>query len=94
MLSRATIFAGNDSGLAHLAAAVGLPVVVVSGPGDPTEVAPFTRDAITVKRPLFCSPCYKNECWRTDRPLECLTTIEPDEVWHHLATLQQASSPV
>src|SRR6185436_4973941 len=47
IISHAKLFIGNDSGLSHLAAAVGTPVVAISGPGDPTEVAPFARQAIT-----------------------------------------------
>lgn len=81
ILRRADVFVGNDSGLAHLAAAVGTPVVVISGPGDPSEVAPFVENAITVKKPLFCSPCYRNTCYRTDVPLECQSLVTVDDVW-------------
>lgn len=84
IIRRAGVFLGNDSGLAHLAAAVGTPCVVISGPGDPTEVAPFSPLAVTVRHPVFCSPCYKNYCWRKDKPLECLTEISVDDVWKHL----------
>jgi heptosyltransferase-2 len=87
IIRRADVFVGNDSGLAHLSATVGTRTVVISGPGDPTEVAPFSPLAVTVKRPLFCSPCYKNVCWRKDKPLECLTEISVDEVWQHVVRL-------
>lgn len=40
-LSRCAVFVGNDSGPAHLAAAVGAPVTVLFGPTDPTEWAPL-----------------------------------------------------
>jgi len=85
IIRRTDVFLGNDSGLAHLAAAVGTRCVVISGPGDPTEVAPFSPLAVTVRHPVFCSPCYKNHCWRKDKPLECLTQIGVDEVWRHIA---------
>ena len=81
IMRRAEVFVGNDSGLSHLAAASGVPLVVISGPGDPTEVAPFVQNAITVKKPLFCSPCYRNTCYRTDHPLECQDLVTVDEVW-------------
>ena len=84
ILRRADVFVGNDSGLVHLAAAVGTRTVAVSGPGDPREVSPFSPLAVTVKRPLFCSPCYQNTCWRKDKPLECLTAIEVDQVWQQV----------
>jgi heptosyltransferase-2 len=84
IIRRADVFVGNDSGLVHLAAAVGTKTVAISGPGDPTEVSPFSPLAVTVKHPLFCSPCYKNTCWRKDKPLECLTEIEVDQVWQQV----------
>jgi len=87
LMAQCNAFLGNDSGLAHLAAAVGLPSVVISGPGDPTEVAPYSPLAVTVKHPLFCSPCYKNYCYRKDNPVECLTAIPPEDVWEHLSRL-------
>src|SRR3990170_4571427 len=45
IIRRAELFLGNDSGLAHLAAAVGTRPVVISGPGDPAEVAPYSSRA-------------------------------------------------
>ncbi|MBD3297720.1 MAG: lipopolysaccharide heptosyltransferase II [candidate division Zixibacteria bacterium] len=81
LVRRSAAFVGNDSGLAHLAAAVKANAVVLSGPGDPEEVGPYSNVAITIKHPLFCAPCYKNECWRTDKPIECLTEIDTDQVW-------------
>ena len=36
-----TAFIGNDSGLGHLAAAVGLPTLALFGPSDPVRYAPF-----------------------------------------------------
>ena len=39
-LARARIYIGNDSGISHLAAAVGTPVIVLFGPTDPAVWAP------------------------------------------------------
>jgi ADP-heptose:LPS heptosyltransferase len=80
LIRKSAVFVGNDSGLAHVAATVKTPVVVLSGPGDPREVAPYTDGATTIARPLFCKPCYKNVCWRKDIPLECLQKITVEDV--------------
>jgi heptosyltransferase-3 len=40
VLQRAALYVGNDSGITHLAAAVGAPVVALFGPGDPARWAP------------------------------------------------------
>lgn len=87
IMERARVFVGNDSGLSHLAAAAGAPVVVISGPGDPSEVAPFTDNAKTVKKSLFCSPCYSNTCFRKDHPLECQELVSVDDVWEAINTV-------
>lgn len=39
-LSRCTLFVGHDSGISHLAAAVGIPTVLLFGPTDPAVWAP------------------------------------------------------
>ncbi len=51
-------FVGNDSGVSHLAAYVGLPTTAVFGPTDPVRWAPIGR-AVAVAGPegLACAPC-------------------------------------
>jgi hypothetical protein len=46
-LATATVYIGNDSGITHLAAAVGTPVVALFGPTDPTVWAP-RGESVTV----------------------------------------------
>ena len=41
VLRRCSVFLGNDSGLGHIAAAVGIPTVTVFGPGKPARYRPF-----------------------------------------------------
>lgn len=49
LLSTASLFIGNDSGPAHMAAAFGLPVVVIFGSSDPAIWGPWrtTGEAVT-----------------------------------------------
>ena len=51
ILQRATLFIGNDSGLGHMAAAVGTSTVTVFGPGDPLRYHPRHPRARWVQSP-------------------------------------------
>jgi heptosyltransferase-2 len=86
LLSRCTIFLGNDSGAMHVAAAVGLPVVAVFGPTDPFGTAPVTPRCTIVQERPYCSPCFLRRCPTDHR---CMTAIAPErvsaEVLHALA---------
>lgn len=48
LLAGATLFLGNDSGPAHMAAAFGLPVLVLFGPSDPVIWAPWKTEAVVL----------------------------------------------
>ena len=45
LLSGASLFLGNDSGPAHIAAAFGIPVVALFGPSDPVTWAPWRTES-------------------------------------------------
>jgi len=45
LIAGSSLFVGNDSGPAHMAAAVGIPVVVIFGPSDPVVWAPWRTPA-------------------------------------------------
>jgi ADP-heptose:LPS heptosyltransferase len=49
LLRSAALFVGNDSGPAHMAAAFGLPVVVLFGPSDEVVWAPWKTESVTLK---------------------------------------------
>ena len=48
LLSRSGLLVGGDSGLGHVAAALGTPVVSLFGPGTPARSGPVGRGAVTV----------------------------------------------
>jgi len=77
LLSRCTVFLGNDSGAMHVAAAVGLPVVAVFGPTDPHGTAPVTPRCTIIQEKPYCSPCFLRRCPTDHR---CMTAVAPDRV--------------
>lgn len=77
LLSECHLFIGNDSGAMHVAAAVGLPVVAVFGPTDPSGTAPATPRSSIVQQKPYCSPCFLRHCPTDHR---CMRGITPDMV--------------
>ena len=77
VLSQCHLFIGNDSGVMHVAAAVGLPVVGVFGPTDPLGTAPMTSRRAIVQDKPYCSPCFLRRCPTDHR---CMTRITPEMV--------------
>ncbi|MDX2223739.1 MAG: glycosyltransferase family 9 protein [Rhodospirillaceae bacterium] len=51
-LARCQAYVGNDSGLSHLAAAVGVPTLALFGPTDPRHYAPRGPRARVIEAPL------------------------------------------
>lgn len=52
LIARATAFVGNDSGLGHIAAALGCPTVTVFGPGQPQRYRPWGERVRLVTAPM------------------------------------------
>ena len=74
------IFVSNDTGPAHVAAAAGVPVVVLYGATDPRRTAPLGRvGSIAVKAGVPCSPCFLEKCDAAE-PMDCMRKIEVEEV--------------
>jgi heptosyltransferase-2 len=78
LLSLATVAVTNDSGLMHVAAAVGINIVAIYGSTTPAYTPPLTAKAHILYESLSCSPCFKRQC-----PLGhtlCLKNIEVERV--------------
>jgi ADP-heptose:LPS heptosyltransferase len=57
LLSGCNLYIGNDSGITHLAAGVGVPTVALFGPSDPRRWAPRGPKVLLLRRRVACSPC-------------------------------------
>lgn len=58
VMKRCSLIIANDSGLMHVAAAVGTPVIGIFGPTDPVRTRPYGNNNKVVSLTLPCSPCY------------------------------------
>lgn len=86
--------AGVDTGLSHLAAAMGVPAVTLYGPSriELTGALGLAQRNLSVD--FACAPCLKRDCGFTQpsavKPA-CFATLPPAEVWAALrAQMQQA----
>jgi heptosyltransferase-2 len=78
LLSAAAAVVSNDSGLMHIAASVGVPLVVVYGSTSPAFTPPLAERVRILQIPVDCGPCFQRECPLGH--LKCLETLYPEQV--------------
>lgn len=87
LMSCADAVVTNDSGLMHIAAALGRPLVAVYGSTSPGFTPPLGKHVEVVRLGLSCSPCFERECPLGH--LDCLNKLAPSRVLDALAALQE-----
>jgi heptosyltransferase-2 len=78
LISRCSLFIANDSGLMHVAGALGIPTVAIFGSTNPITTSPAGAKSIVIHRDVPCSPCLKPVC-PTD--FRCMEEIGVEEVY-------------
>ena len=80
LAARASLFVGNDSGVAHVAAAVRVPQVVVFGSSNVAHWRPWTNaPAEVVREEMHCAPCPGYTCAEFGVP-ECIRRVPVERV--------------
>lgn len=79
---------GNDSGLSHIAAAVGTPTVMLFGPTPHLSLGQLPPNAKVLRTGLVCEPCWFTQRFRAcSRQIDCLRQITLETVEHELRIL-------
>ena len=77
VLAGAVALVSNDTGPAHLGAALGVPTVTIFGPTERFATEPLGPRACAVDHPVECAPCMLKDCPIDHR---CMTRLEVDAV--------------
>jgi ADP-heptose:LPS heptosyltransferase len=89
LLASAGLAVGNDSGLGHVAAAVGTPTLMLFGPTSETVLGRLPKHVKVLRSGLDCEPC-----WRTarlaacERRVDCLRQLSVDRVEAEMRRMQ------
>lgn len=73
------VFVSNDSGLMHVAAALGIPQVAIFGPTNPQKTSPLNTKSVVLFEPPACWPCLYREC--PEKSHLCMENISVDRVF-------------
>ncbi len=79
ILETGSYFIGNDSGVSHLSAFLGLHTFIIFGPTDPEIWAPVGENVVAIKSDVNCSPCTsekRNKC----KTVMCLQKIPAERI--------------
>ncbi|MGY4601160.1 ADP-heptose:LPS heptosyltransferase [Bradyrhizobium sp. GM22.5] len=81
VLAAAGAVVANDSGLGHVAAAVGAPTVLLFGPTPHEVLGGFPRNVIVMRAGLLCEPCWHSSRFAAcSQRIDCLAGIAIDRV--------------
>ena len=90
VIAGSTMVAANDSGPAHLAAALGVPSITFYGSTRPAHNGTLGPDQLHLAAEFPCSPCRNRICTYRG-PAEvvpaCYATVPPERVWREIERL-------
>jgi heptosyltransferase-2 len=78
ILGCSSLVVSNDTGAAHVSAALGVPTVVVFGPTEHVATRPLSDAAAVVRHDVYCSPCMLRDCPIDHR---CMTGVTASDVY-------------
>jgi len=90
LVERCAAFVSNDSGLMHLASAMGVPTLAIFGPTDPVKNRALDPATVVLRLGLDCSPCARSMATRLCINRPCLADLGTGAVMRLLEPLLAA----
>jgi heptosyltransferase-2 len=90
-VQRSRVVVSTDSGVRHIAAALGVPGVTLFGPSDPRWSENYHRGERRLRLDLACSPCSRRECPLAHQ--RCLRDLSADAVFDAVRTYVTGDRP-
>ena len=90
LLRKLKLFISKDTGPLHIADALGVPVVDITGPIDTDELYPLSHKSRLIKKDIYCAPCsfmFQPPPFCKEKHSKCLKDITVEEVFKAAAEL-------
>lgn len=90
LIKNATAVIGLDTGLTHLATAVGVPVVSLYSATNPLYSSHYSSKQVFIASDFSCAPCMSRTCKFKQEFLinpACFATVPPEQVWDKLNSI-------
>ncbi len=84
LIERCDVVVANDSGPAHVAAALGTPTLVLFGPTKMSKNIPLGDKVKAVTMDLECSPCQHTERWDACDNWRCMNELTVERVLRYI----------
>jgi lipopolysaccharide heptosyltransferase I len=85
LLAETDLLVSNDTGPAHIAAALGTPVLALFGPTDHVRTGPYGAQNRVLTSNVRCRPCFSRRCRTGD--VACMAGIGVDDVLAEAASM-------
>ncbi len=82
-------FIANDSGLMHIADALGIPTIAIFGPTLVVKNRPVGKNSMTIQASKDCVPCQYTPNFSKCESNECLKSISPEFVYGEFVKLRK-----
>lgn len=87
VLRHASLSIGVDTGMQHIAAALGVKTLTLFGPTNPKTCAPCGKGAHVIARDIPCRCCIGTSRWGTCDDRRCMSQISPQQVFREVVNI-------